>query len=52
MLTKRFLEKQELKMDGGEISCWASSRRRNEGRSIILHARIGRKCDFQGFIKK
>ncbi|CAG8442808.1 21080_t:CDS:10 [Rhizophagus irregularis] len=43
MLTKRFLEKQELKMDGGEISCWASSRRRNEGRSIILHARIGRK---------
>ncbi|RIA80406.1 hypothetical protein C1645_866873 [Glomus cerebriforme] len=51
MLTKRFLEKQDLKMDVGEIACWASSRRRNEGRSIVLRARIGQKCDFQGTLK-
>ena len=29
----------------------ASSRRRNEGRSIILRARIGQKCDFWGTLK-
>ncbi|CAG8650676.1 12011_t:CDS:2, partial [Funneliformis mosseae] len=51
MLTKRFLEKQDLKMDVGEIACWASSRRRNEGRSIVLRARIGQKCDFRGTLK-
>ncbi|CAI2181732.1 18928_t:CDS:2, partial [Funneliformis geosporum] len=51
MLTKRFLDKQDLKMDVGEIACWASSRRRNEGRSIILRARIGQKCDFRGTLK-
>ncbi|CAB4400593.1 unnamed protein product [Rhizophagus irregularis] len=51
MLTKRFLEKRDLKMDVGEIACWASSRRRNEGRSIVLRARIGQKCDFRGTLK-
>ncbi|CAG8620088.1 11299_t:CDS:10, partial [Ambispora gerdemannii] len=47
MLTKRFLNKRDLKMDVGEIACWASARRRNEGRSIVLRARIGQKCDFR-----
>nr|CAG8434309.1 6985_t:CDS:10 [Entrophospora candida] len=51
MLTKRFLNKRDLKMDVGEIACWASSRRRNEGRSIVLRARIGQKCDFRGTLK-
>ncbi|CAI2176149.1 6761_t:CDS:2 [Funneliformis geosporum] len=32
---------------GGEIACWASSRRRNEGRSIILRARIGQNATFE-----
>lgn len=35
----------------GEIACWASSRRRNEGRLIVLRARIGQKCDFRGTLK-
>ncbi|CAG8633419.1 10031_t:CDS:10, partial [Diversispora eburnea] len=35
----------------GEIACWASARRRNEGRSIVLRARIGQKCDFRGTLK-
>ncbi|CAG8622451.1 6607_t:CDS:2 [Ambispora leptoticha] len=39
MLTKRFLDKEDLKMDV------------NEGRSIILRARIGQKCDFRGTLK-
>ncbi|CAG8618305.1 12724_t:CDS:10 [Funneliformis mosseae] len=30
MLTRRFLDKTELKMDSGEICSWASARRRNE----------------------
>ncbi|CAG8664548.1 9441_t:CDS:2, partial [Diversispora eburnea] len=51
MLTKRFLNKRDLKMDVGEIACWASARRRNEGRSIVLRARIGQKCDFRGTLK-
>ncbi|CAG8440577.1 4944_t:CDS:10 [Acaulospora colombiana] len=51
MLAKRFLDKRDLKMDVGEIACWASARRRNEGRSIILRARIGQKCDFRGTLK-
>lgn len=37
---------------GGEIACWASARCRNEGRSIVLRARIGQKCDFRGTLKK
>ncbi|CAG8641629.1 886_t:CDS:2, partial [Paraglomus occultum] len=40
MLTKRFLNKEDLKMDGGEIACWASS-----------CARIDQKCDFRGTLK-
>src|SRR6266540_3375306 len=36
---------------GGEISCWASAHRRNEGRSVVLRARIGQKCDFRGTLK-
>ncbi|CAG8530336.1 6305_t:CDS:2, partial [Acaulospora colombiana] len=51
MLTNRFLNKRDLKMDVGEIACWASARRRNEGRSIVLRARIGQKCDFRGTLK-
>ncbi|CAJ0913611.1 5061_t:CDS:10, partial [Entrophospora sp. SA101] len=51
MLTKRFLNKRDLKMDVGEIACWASARRRNKGRSIVLQARIGQKCDFRGTLK-
>ncbi|CAG8617534.1 7643_t:CDS:2, partial [Paraglomus occultum] len=34
MLTKRFLDKTELKMDSGEICSWASAQRRNEGRQL------------------
>ncbi|CAG8454521.1 3461_t:CDS:10 [Cetraspora pellucida] len=52
MLAKRFLNKEELKMDGGEIACWASACRRNEGRSVVLRARVGQKCDFRGILKK
>ncbi|CAG8740619.1 25376_t:CDS:2, partial [Dentiscutata erythropus] len=36
----------------GEIACWASAYRRNEGRSVVLRARIGQKCDFRGTLKK
>ncbi|CAG8536563.1 10025_t:CDS:2 [Paraglomus occultum] len=43
MLAKRFLNREELKM----VSC-----RRNEGRSVVLRARIGQKCDFRGTLKK
>src|ERR1044072_6553047 len=32
----------------GEICSWASSQRRNEGRSITIRARVGQKCDFRG----
>ncbi|CAJ0871549.1 20541_t:CDS:10, partial [Entrophospora sp. SA101] len=35
----------------GEIACWASARRRNKGRSIVLQARIGQKCNFRGTLK-
>ncbi|GET54293.1 thioredoxin domain-containing protein 11 isoform X1 [Rhizophagus irregularis DAOM 181602=DAOM 197198] len=52
MLAKRFLNREELKMDVGEIACWASACRRNEGRSVVLRARIGQKCDFRGTLKK
>ncbi|CAI2188283.1 19605_t:CDS:10 [Funneliformis geosporum] len=52
MLAKRFLNREELKMDVGEIACWASAYRRNEGRSVVLRARIGQKCDFRGTLKK
>ncbi|CAG8602487.1 5401_t:CDS:2, partial [Ambispora leptoticha] len=31
MLTRRFLDRTELKMDVGEICCWASAARRNDG---------------------
>ncbi|CAG8438116.1 6721_t:CDS:10 [Acaulospora morrowiae] len=51
MLAKRFLNKEKLKMDW-EIVCWASAYRRNEGRSVVLRARIGQKCDFRGTLKK
>ncbi|CAG8589817.1 23003_t:CDS:2 [Cetraspora pellucida] len=51
MLTRRFLDKSELKMDSGEICSWASAQRRNEGRSITLRARVGQKCDFRGTLK-
>ncbi|CAI2174987.1 5896_t:CDS:2 [Funneliformis geosporum] len=51
MLMKRFLDKAELKIDVGEICCWASAKRRNEGRSTMLRARIGQKCDFKGTLK-
>ncbi|KAG9307747.1 hypothetical protein G9A89_023312 [Geosiphon pyriformis] len=51
MLRKRFLNKSELKMDVGEIACWASAQRRNEGRSVVLRARVGQKCDFRGTLK-
>ncbi|CAG8599285.1 12420_t:CDS:2 [Funneliformis mosseae] len=52
MLAKRFLNREELKMDVREIACWASAYRRNEGRSVVLRARIGQKCDFRGTLKK
>ncbi|RGB30530.1 hypothetical protein C1646_817869 [Rhizophagus diaphanus] len=51
MLTRRFLDKTELKMDAGEICSWASAKRRNEGRSTTLRARVGQKCDFRGTLK-
>ncbi|CAG8470202.1 13408_t:CDS:10 [Ambispora gerdemannii] len=51
MLARRFLDKKELKMDVGEICCWASAQRRNEGRSVVLRARIGQRCDFRGTLK-
>ncbi|CAG8567708.1 6956_t:CDS:2 [Scutellospora calospora] len=51
MLTRRFLDKTELKMDAGEICSWASAKRRNEGRSITLRARVGQKCYFRGMLK-
>ncbi|RHZ78968.1 hypothetical protein Glove_153g12 [Diversispora epigaea] len=51
MLIRRFLDQNELKMDTGEICSWASSQRRNEGRSITLRARVGQKCDFRGILK-
>ncbi|RUP50304.1 hypothetical protein BC936DRAFT_139684 [Jimgerdemannia flammicorona] len=35
----------------GENVCWASAYRRNEGRSVVLRARIGQKCDFRGTLK-
>ncbi len=35
----------------GEICSWASSQRRNKGRSITLRARVGQKCDFRGTLK-
>ncbi|CAG8835269.1 36001_t:CDS:10, partial [Gigaspora margarita] len=52
MLAKRFLNSEELKMDVGEIACWASACRRNEGRSVVLRARTGQKYDFRGTLKK
>ncbi|CAG8641521.1 10133_t:CDS:2, partial [Paraglomus occultum] len=52
MLTKRFLDPEELKIDVGEIACWASAERRNVGRSILLRARIGQKCDLRALMKK
>ncbi|CAI2189388.1 8869_t:CDS:2, partial [Funneliformis geosporum] len=51
MLTRRFLDKTELKMDAGEICFWASAKRRNEGRSTTLRARVGQKCDFRETLK-
>ncbi|RUS14955.1 hypothetical protein BC937DRAFT_93102 [Endogone sp. FLAS-F59071] len=51
MLTRRFLDRTELKMDVGEICCWASAARRNDGRSMVLRARVGQKCDFRGTLK-
>ncbi|RUS32080.1 hypothetical protein BC938DRAFT_476337 [Jimgerdemannia flammicorona] len=51
MLTKRFLDRTELRMDTGEICSWASAHRRNEGRSVTLRARVGQKCDFRGTFK-
>ncbi|KAG9285419.1 hypothetical protein G9A89_010894 [Geosiphon pyriformis] len=51
MLMKRFLDRSELKMDVGDICCWASAARRNQGRSIVLRARVGQKCDFRGSLK-
>ncbi|CAG8718338.1 4246_t:CDS:2, partial [Acaulospora morrowiae] len=51
MLTKRFLNKEDIKMDFGGITCLASSRRRNEGRSVFLHEEMGQKCDFRGTLK-
>jgi len=51
MLTRRFLDRTELKMDVGEICCWASAARRNDGRSVVLRARVGQKCDFRGTLK-
>ncbi|RUO96954.1 hypothetical protein BC936DRAFT_141212, partial [Jimgerdemannia flammicorona] len=35
----------------GEICCWASAARRNQGRSVVLCARVGQKCDFRGSLK-
>ncbi|CAG8824792.1 27383_t:CDS:2, partial [Dentiscutata erythropus] len=35
----------------GEICSWASSQRRNEGRSITLRARVEQKCDFRETLK-
>lgn len=52
MLAKRFLNSEELKMDVGEIACWASACRRNEGCSVVLRARTGQKYDFRGTLKK
>lgn len=51
ILAKRFLDKEELRMEVGEIVCWASAHRRNEGRSVVLRARVGQKCDFRGTLK-
>ncbi|CAI2189722.1 9231_t:CDS:2 [Funneliformis geosporum] len=50
-LMKRFLDQDEVKIDVGEICCWGSAQRRNEGRSVILRARVGQKCDFRGILK-
>ncbi|GBC08327.1 hypothetical protein RclHR1_08030004 [Rhizophagus clarus] len=52
MLARRFLDSKELKMDSGEICSWASAKRRNEGRSITLRARVGQKRDFRGTLKR
>ncbi|CAG8623835.1 16720_t:CDS:10 [Gigaspora rosea] len=52
LLAKKFLNSGELKMDVGDIACWASACRRNEGRSVVLRARTGQKCDFRGTLKK
>ncbi|RUP44904.1 hypothetical protein BC936DRAFT_148878 [Jimgerdemannia flammicorona] len=52
MLVKRCLDPEELKIDVGEIACWASAERRNVGRSILLRARVGQKCDLRGTMKK
>ncbi len=35
----------------GEICCWGSAQRRNDGHSVILRARVGQKCDFRGILK-
>ncbi|RUS34033.1 hypothetical protein BC938DRAFT_482780 [Jimgerdemannia flammicorona] len=51
MLMRRFLDKSELKMDTGEICCWASAARRKQDRSVVLRARVGQKCDFRGSLK-
>ncbi|CAG8659580.1 10181_t:CDS:2 [Acaulospora morrowiae] len=53
MLTRRFLDKTELKMESGEEICsWASAQRRNEGHLVTLRARVGQKCGFQGTLKR
>ncbi|CAG8827277.1 25172_t:CDS:2, partial [Racocetra persica] len=36
MLTQRFLDKNKLKMDTGNICSWASSQRQNNSHSITL----------------
>ncbi|CAG8477191.1 12354_t:CDS:10 [Ambispora leptoticha] len=41
----------KLPRSSGEIACWASARRRNIGRSVILRARVGQKCDLRGTLK-
>ncbi|CAG8660070.1 1527_t:CDS:2 [Acaulospora morrowiae] len=51
MLTRRFLDMTELKIDSGEICSWASAQRRNEGHLITLRARVGQKCGFRGTLK-
>ncbi|CAI2184848.1 9341_t:CDS:10 [Funneliformis geosporum] len=51
LLMKNFLDQNEVKIDVGEICCWASSQRRNKGRSVVLRARIGQKCDFKATLK-
>ncbi|CAG8505740.1 7459_t:CDS:10 [Paraglomus brasilianum] len=51
MLIRKLLDLKELKMDVGEIACWASAQRRNVGRSVVLRARVGQKCDFRGTLK-